>query len=139
MTLPSRRDWKLQQLGITQWVLRRPAVLQGEIALTLPSDARLVLVTERANALNDPFILDVLRSLGLHKNQVLQVTPERATMLPAGKHCNSWCLGTDVPLTISGAKLLSVDLDELYLNSAARRALWQQICAYEQDLLSTAG
>ena len=139
MTLPSRRDWRLQQLGITQWVLRRPAVLQGEIAVTLPPDARLVLVTERVSALNDPFIADVLRSLGLHENQVLQVTPERAAMLPAGKHCNSWCLGADVPLAISGAKLLSVDLDELYLNSAARRALWQQICTYESDFFSTAG
>lgn len=139
MTLPSRREWRLQQLGITQWVLRRPAVLQGEIAVTLPHDARLVLVTERVSALSDPFIMDVLRSLGVHENQVLEVTPERAVMLPAGKHCNSWCLGTDVPLAISGAKLLSVDLDELYLNSAARRALWQQICTYEHDFFSTAG
>lgn len=139
MTLPSRRDLRLQQLGITQWVLRRPAVLQGEIAVTLPPDARLVLITERVSALNDPFIQDVLRSLGLHESQVLQVTPERAAMLPADKHCNSWCLGVDVPLAISGAKLLSVDLDELYLNSAERRALWQQICTYEPDFFSTAG
>lgn len=139
MTLPSRRDLRLQQLGITQWVLRRPAVLQGEIAVTLLSDTRLVLVTERLNVLSDPFVLDVLRSLGLHENQVLQVTPERAAMLPAGRKCNSWCLGVDVPLAISGAKLLSVDLDELYLNSAERRALWQQICTYEHNFFSTAG
>nr|3GLI_O Chain O, DNA polymerase III subunit psi [Escherichia coli K-12]3GLI_P Chain P, DNA polymerase III subunit psi [Escherichia coli K-12] len=26
----SRRDWQLQQLGITQWSLRRPGALQGE-------------------------------------------------------------------------------------------------------------
>ncbi|WP_038930231.1 DNA polymerase III subunit psi, partial [Yersinia pestis] len=31
--MASRRDLLLQQLGITQWVLRRPAVLQGEIAI----------------------------------------------------------------------------------------------------------
>ncbi|MBS0848381.1 DNA polymerase III subunit psi [Citrobacter sp. JGM124] len=138
MTLPTRRDWQLQQLGMTQWVLRRPAVLQGEIAVTLPPDARLVLVTERVNALSDPFVMDVLRSLGVHSHQVLQIAPERAVMLPADKHCNSWCLGVEVPLALSGAKLHSVDLDELYLNSAARRALWQQICSYEHDLFSTA-
>ncbi|MBE8378368.1 DNA polymerase III subunit psi, partial [Leptospira borgpetersenii serovar Hardjo-bovis] len=35
--MTSRRDWRLQQLGITQWVLRRPAALLGEIAIVLPS------------------------------------------------------------------------------------------------------
>ncbi len=28
--MTSRRDWQLQQLGITQWALRRPTALQGE-------------------------------------------------------------------------------------------------------------
>ncbi len=27
--MTSRRDWQLQQLGITQWSLRRPGALQG--------------------------------------------------------------------------------------------------------------
>ena len=29
--MTSRRDWQLQQLGITQWSLRRPGALQGEL------------------------------------------------------------------------------------------------------------
>lgn len=33
--MTSRRDWQLQQLGITQWSLRRPRALQGEIAISL--------------------------------------------------------------------------------------------------------
>lgn len=37
--MTSRRDWQLQQLGITQWSLRRPGALQGEIAIS-PSGAR---------------------------------------------------------------------------------------------------
>lgn len=28
--MTSRRDWQLQQLGITQWALRRPTALQGK-------------------------------------------------------------------------------------------------------------
>ena len=35
--MTSRRDWQLQQLGITQWSLRRPGALQGEIAIALPA------------------------------------------------------------------------------------------------------
>ncbi|MCW0134959.1 DNA polymerase III subunit psi [Escherichia coli] len=31
--MTSRRDWQLQQLGITQWSLRRPGALQGRLRL----------------------------------------------------------------------------------------------------------
>jgi DNA polymerase-3 subunit psi len=34
--MTSRREWQLQQLGITRWSLRRPGALQGEIAISLP-------------------------------------------------------------------------------------------------------
>ena len=33
--MASRRDLLLQQLGITQWVLRRPTALHGEIAVSV--------------------------------------------------------------------------------------------------------
>lgn len=138
MTPTSRRDLRLQQLGMTQWVLRRPAVLQGEIAVTLPPEVRLVLVTGQVNILADPFVKDVLRTLGLDESQVLQVTAELALMLPADRECNSWCLGTDVALPLPGAQLRTADLEQLYLNSAARRALWQQICEYDSDFLPAA-
>lgn len=35
--MTSRRDWQLQQLGITQWALRRPTALRGEIAISIPA------------------------------------------------------------------------------------------------------
>ncbi|NQF21955.1 DNA polymerase III subunit psi, partial [Enterobacter hormaechei] len=44
--MTSRRDWQLQQLGITQWALRRPTALQGEIAISIPAHVRLVMVAE---------------------------------------------------------------------------------------------
>lgn len=63
--MASRRDLLLQQLGITQWVLRRPAVLQGEIAIHLPEDTRLLIVAQQLPEHGDPLLCDVLRSLGL--------------------------------------------------------------------------
>lgn len=79
--MTSRRDWQLQQLGITQWALRRPTALQGEIAISIPAHVRLVMVAEQLPALNEPLIGDVLRSLKLTTEQVLQLTPDRVTML----------------------------------------------------------
>ena len=54
--MTSRRDWQLQQLGITQWSLRRPGALQGEIAITLPQHVRLVIVGEELPALTEPLM-----------------------------------------------------------------------------------
>ncbi|OAT22329.1 DNA polymerase III psi subunit [Buttiauxella gaviniae ATCC 51604] len=123
----------LQQLGITQWELRRPAALQGEIAVSLHENVRLLMVAEALPALNDPLVNDVLRSLNLDAQQVMQLTPERAAMLPGDSRCNSWRLGVSEPLPIPGAQLATPELNELYQNGAARQALWQQICEHEND------
>lgn len=131
--MTSRRDWQLQQLGITQWTLRRPAALQGEIAISLPAHTRLVMVSSTLPALNDPLVSDVLRALTVPPEQVLQLTPDRVAMLPAGSRCNSWWLGVKEPQPLAGAQVMTPDCDELRTNPAARAALWQQICEHEHD------
>ena len=90
--MTSRRDWQLQQLGITQWSLRRPGALQGEIAIAIPPHVRLVMVANDLPALTDPLVSDVLRALTVSPDQVLQLTPEKIAMLPQGSRCNSWVL-----------------------------------------------
>ena len=131
--MTSRRDWQLQQLGITQWSLRRPGALQGEIAISLPGHIRLVMVAEEPPSLTEPLIRDILRTLSLTPEQLMQLTPERVAMLPQDARCNSWRLGTEEPLLLEGAQVESPAFNELRENPAARAALWQQICAYEHD------
>ena len=131
--MTSRRDWQLQQLGITQWSLRRPGALQGEIAISLAGHIRLVMVAENPPSLSEPLIGDVLRALALTPDQVLQLTPDRVAMLPPNSRCNSWRLGTDAPLLLAGAQVTSPAFDELQTSAPARMALWQQICAHEHD------
>lgn len=122
-----RRDWLLQQMGITQWVLHRPTVLQGKIAITLHARTRLVIIAASLLIAYDPLIGDVLHSLSLRPEQVCSLTPEQTAMLPTSTHCHSWCLGVDVPLDWTGVQLSSPSLEELYANPIAKRALWQQI------------
>ncbi|HGY2796113.1 MULTISPECIES: DNA polymerase III subunit psi [Citrobacter] len=131
--MTTRRDWQLQQLGITQWSLRRPGALQGEIAISIPAHVRLVMVGETLPPLTEPLVSDILRALTLSPDQVLQVTPERVAMLPQGSRCNSWRLGTDAPLSLEGAQVATPAFDELRVNPTARAALWQQICTHEHD------
>lgn len=130
--MTSRRDWQLQQLGMTRWSLRRPAVLQGEIALTLPAATRLIVIAQTPVELNDPLVSDVLRSIGVNADQTMFLTPTRAAMLPQGSHCNSWWLGCEGETPLSGAQLHTPQLSELTTDGAQRRALWRQICEYQE-------
>ncbi len=132
--MTSRRDWQLQQLGITQWSLRRPGALQGEIAISLPEHIRLVMVAETPPSLTEPLIGDILRALAVTPDQVLQLTPERVAMLPQDSRCNSWRLGTEASLPLAAPRCPAPAFDELPVPATpARRALWQQICAHEHD------
>lgn len=131
--MTTRREWQLQQLGITRWSLRRPGALQGEIAITLPAHVRLVMAGNDLPALHEPLISDVLRAFALTPDQVLQLTPDRVAMLPEGSRCNSWRLGTDEPVLLEGAQMATPTWADLCSDPAARAALWQQICTYEHD------
>ena len=119
--MTSRRDWQLQQLGITQWSLRRPGALQGEIAISLPEHIRLVMVAETPPSLTEPLIGDILRALAVTPDQVLQLTPERVAMLPQDSRCNSWRLGTEASLPLAGAQVSTPAFDELQTSTPARR------------------
>lgn len=134
--MTSRREWQLQQLGITQWMLRRPAVLQGEIAITLPEHIRLVMVAQTLPAMTEPLLLDILRAMTISPDQVLQLTPERVAMLPAESQCATWLLGVDDELSFRGAQLTSAAFSELQQNGAARSALWRQIYQHEHDFFT---
>ncbi len=119
--MTSRRDWQLQQLGITQWSLRRPGALQGEIAISLPEHIRLVMVAETPPSLTEPLIGDILRALAVTPDQVLQLTPDRVAMLPQDSRCNSWRLGTEASLPLAGAQVSTPAFDELQTSAPARR------------------
>ncbi|WP_312073508.1 DNA polymerase III subunit psi [Atlantibacter sp.] len=134
--MTSRRDWQLQQLGITQWVLRRPTALQGEIAISLPAHIRLVMVAEPTPALTTPLMSDLLRALGVSPDQVLPLTPDRVEMLPPESACLSLWLGVEPLPSLAGTALRTQTLDALRQDPAARAALWQQICEHEHDLFT---
>jgi len=137
--MATRRDILLQQLGITQWTLRRPAVLQGEIAVHLPDDVRLLIVADDLPPQDHPLMQDVLHALGLQPHQVYSLTPDNVAMLPEGTRCASWSLGLSAPPALEGVNLSSPALPVLSQDAGAKRALWQQICDHEQHLYPDAG
>lgn len=134
--MSTRRDWLLQQMGITQYQLRRPRVLQGEIAVNLAPDTRLLIVAETPPTLQEPLIRDVVRSLNLQTSQVMSLTPEQLFMLPDALNCAGWLLGVQSEQAFNGITLRTASLNELISSGAAKRALWQQICKHDSHLFS---
>lgn len=133
-SMSTRRDWLLQQMGITQYQLRRPRVLKGEIAVTLRPETRLVLVAEHAPDLQEPLVRDVLRTLAIQPAQVLTLTPEQLPMLPEQVDCAGWLLGVSSDHPFNGVILTSAVFNELISSGAAKRALWQQMCNHDRHL-----
>ncbi|WP_210484325.1 DNA polymerase III subunit psi [Pantoea ananatis] len=129
--MTSRRDWLLQQMGITQYQLRRPRVLQGEIAVRLLPDTQLIIVAENPPGLQEPILRDVLHTLSLKPTQVMTVTPGQLQMLPETLNCAGWLLGVESEQTFNGVALTSASFNELLSSGAARRALWQQMCEHD--------
>jgi DNA polymerase III subunit psi len=135
-SMTSRRDWLLQQMGITQYQLRRPRVLQGEIAVSLSPDTRLVLVAEHAPDLHEPLVQDVLRTLHLQPAQVMTLTPEQLPMLPEQVDCVGWLLGIESAHPFNGVTFTTAAFNELISSGAAKRALWQQMCNHDSHLFT---
>lgn len=134
--MSSRRDWLLEQMGITQYRLRRPRALHGEVAVSVPEQTRLLIVAEVPPLLTDPLISDVLRSMLMREHEVVVLTPDQLAMLPEETRCTAWCLGIDPPPALNGSQIASPVLAELYHNASAKRALWQQISHYESDFFT---
>lgn len=129
--MASRRDLLLQKLGITQWALRRPALLGGEVAVAISVETRLLIVSQQRISPDDLLLCDVLRALSLTEEQAVILTPEQFAMLDEHTSLSYWWLGDDHPQDIEHL-LHSPELTTLYQDPVSKRALWQQIC-YDQD------
>ncbi|MBT9432452.1 DNA polymerase III subunit psi [Candidatus Sodalis endolongispinus] len=137
--MTTRRDWQLQQLGITQWTLRRPAVLQGEVAVKLPSDIRLLLVADPLPPMDHPLVADVARSMALTSAQLYGVTPDQVMMLPDSVRCHCWWLGLNATRDFAGISFHTPPLAALAQDAGAKRELWRRISDDEHHITAAAG
>ena len=87
----SRRDVLLQQMGISQWQLVRPEALKGAMNITVAGHIRLIIISQQ-NLLQQPVVQDVLRSLTLNSEQVLNITFEQLAYLQVNHKVSYWLL-----------------------------------------------
>lgn len=132
----SRKERLLHQLGISLYRLRRPSVLQGEVAVRLNHDTRLVIVSTAVPLNAEQFIEDVALCLAITRQQVMFLSPEQLRMLPAPLSVMLWLLGVKIEQHYAAIQLSTPALSELIINPQAKHEFWQQLCTYDSDLFT---
>lgn len=135
----NRQDLLLQEMGITQWQLRRPEVLKGVVNIAVDEQICLIVICEE-QAENHPFVQDLLLSAQLSKGQYLWVNQEQAQHLSVQHPCHYWLFHQnlekndrtfpDLNQAISCWK--TGNLSSLQHNATEKRDLWRHI---QQHLL----
>ncbi|CDL85879.1 DNA polymerase III subunit psi [Xenorhabdus cabanillasii] len=128
----TKRDRSLTRLGITQWVLRSPATLRGELSVLIPDSTRLLIISHDHIDLSHALLADIFTAMGINVSSVYCITTKDVELLSESIHCPCWLLGVDITLSIQGISLRSPALNDLSLDGDAKRALWQQIYHYEE-------
>lgn len=125
-----RQDWYLKQCDITQYILRKPMLLKGEIATHISDDIRLLVVSEQKPT--QKIYFDILNAIHLSNDQVLYLTPSQLIMPASDLKTVIWFIDIEqnktwqYPLTIQ-----STNLETLAHSPQQKRQLWQQLCQYE--------
>lgn len=134
----ARRDRLLKQMGITQWVVRNPAVLRGERGVRIPDSTKLIIITDDNLNLNNPLLKDIFLAMKIYPSDVVCINSTQLAMLPTPITTNCWVLGSQSHLEGSKMTFISPVLAELATSNSAKQALWKQIYQYDENFSTKA-
>ncbi|HCM61882.1 MAG TPA: DNA polymerase III subunit psi [Morganella sp. (in: Bacteria)] len=130
----TRRDRMLAQMGITQWTLRQPQRLKGELSVQIPASARLLIITDEQTDLTCDLFSDIFRCLNITADDVYCIAPENIQSIPGQTSCLCWLPGVDADLPDTLPLLHTPSLANLYQDVQAKRGLWTQIYQHDQNI-----
>lgn len=129
-------DWYLNQLGITQYVLRKPAAIKGEASISIAENIRLIVISQSPP--HDKIFYDILKAIGLSSEDCLILSPTQLIMPLEQLNQVIWLIDTAVPDNWRTSPSLSqkalietVDLGQLTSSATLKRQLWNTLCQYE--------
>lgn len=132
--MPQNELQYLQEMGISYWELAHPERLQGYHVepSTLPDSCKLLLVSpEKPSGQLAVMFERVLKSIKLNLDQALFITPNELSSINDDGVEWVWFAGCAATEGIKTKSLQSPLLSEIDGNNQHRRALWQQICSYD--------
>ncbi|KKD01810.1 DNA polymerase III subunit psi [Photobacterium halotolerans] len=129
-----QRDMQLlQEMGLTHWQIRKPECFPAwaQSVIDLPDSCQLLLVTPDEMDEHDAWLFgNILRSMKLSPEQALTLPPHALSEL--GEHHLTWCWFAGCQgVEPSDCQILhSASLRQMHDHPASKKALWQQICAF---------
>ncbi|KAE9538297.1 DNA polymerase III subunit psi [Ursidibacter maritimus] len=127
----NRRDFLLQEMNITQWVLTKPQVLKGDAQIRLAPHIKFVVVCEEDHQHTGLF-QDILRALGLNTKQYQWLNMEQAVRLALTHSPYFWLIQPKQQAVAFTKKFANqtawhnLSWQELQ-QTAHKRQFWQQI------------
>ncbi|CAH0538786.1 DNA polymerase III subunit psi [Vibrio marisflavi] len=131
----SRNSQYLNEMGISEWYLKQPELLQGVCAnkAELPKACRLLLVSPLLPSGSVASMFEkVLKSMRLELSQSRHILPHQLDSFHLKGIEWIWFAGCDVNEAVKTRVLSSPVLSEVADNTQLKRQLWQQICSYEE-------
>ncbi|WP_392560153.1 DNA polymerase III subunit psi [Orbus mooreae] len=129
-------DWYLNQLGITQYILRKPTAMKGEASINIAENIRLIIVTRAAPS--DKIFTDILKAIHLTTDDCLILSPNQLIMPIEQLDRVIWFIDQSLPDSWSESSELNnkaiiktVSLTQLALSATLKRQLWNMLCQYE--------
>lgn len=134
MNSTTKRDLVLQQMGISQWQLCHPERLKGAVNICLASHIQLVILSDEAISLRDPYLQDILRAVELNKNDCAIAQFTQLEYLQLAEPTNFLLFEKNNAIFDRGlAKLkvknciYSAPFSQLKQDPQAKRQLWQAL------------
>lgn len=134
----NRRDLLLNEMNLSQWVLKKPQVLKGDVQILLDPHVKLVVVCEEDQQHSGLF-QDILRSLQLKSTEYQWVNAEQAMRLHFEQSPILWIIQAQESMERLNKRYVKQTIlqcpswQELY-QPQQKKALWQQIQPFCQQL-----
>ncbi|MGR3808834.1 DNA polymerase III subunit psi [Pasteurella testudinis] len=135
--MPLRRTLLLQQMGIEQWILRRPQALKGAAAIAVGEAVKLLIISDDEH-LPTALLHDIYRALGIQYENSLILNSEQAARLQLNKPLAVWFIGQNSALSAhqlaalgNNNTLVSAESWQQLKQATAKRRLWQQLQQFQ--------
>ncbi len=123
----------LQEMGITHWQVRKPALFKTDQALkqlNLSACKLLIVCTEEDQ--KHELMAAIINAFQIKSDQVVYCSLAQFENQQGNLPTLIWSTLGEVASSPSHQLLHSPSLAELATNAAAKKVLWKQFCAYQQ-------
>lgn len=123
----------LQEMGITHWQVRKPALFKAEQdlqQLNLSACKLLVLCVDADR--DHPLMLAILRAFNIDADSVVYCSLAQFENQQAALPDLIWSTLGEITALPGHQLLHSPSLSQLVLQTHAKKSLWKQFCAYQQ-------